>query len=81
MATDEGTCQIILSGMGELHIDVLVNRMNQEYNVVARVGRPQVVYRETIQRSSEGEGRFEKEVAVKIQRGRCWVRLDPAPVG
>ncbi|MFB3073035.1 MAG: elongation factor G [bacterium] len=81
MATDEETGQIILSGMGELHIDVLVNRMNQEYNVVARVGRPQVVYRETIQRSGEGEGRFEKEVAGKIQRGRCWVRLDPAPVG
>ncbi|MFQ6672011.1 MAG: elongation factor G [Candidatus Tectimicrobiota bacterium] len=81
MTTDEETGQVLLSGMGELHIDVVVKRMNQEYNVVAKVGRPQVVYRETIQRSAEGEGRFEREVAGKLQRGHCWVRLDPAPPG
>ncbi|MDA2917301.1 EF-Tu/IF-2/RF-3 family GTPase, partial [Nitrospinae bacterium AH_259_B05_G02_I21] len=79
MTSDEETGQIIISGMGELHIDVLVNRMSREYNVVAKVGRPQVVYRETIQRSAQGEGRFEKEVAGKVQRARCWVRLDPVP--
>jgi elongation factor G len=81
MTNDEETGQIIISGMGELHLDVLVKRMVQEYNVVAKVGRPQVVYRETIQRSAEGEGRFEKEVAGKFQRGRCWVRLDPGQPG
>ncbi len=83
MTSDEETGQIIISGMGELHIDVLVNRMSREYNVVAKVGRPQVVYRETIQRSAQGEGRFEKEVAGKVQRARCWVRLDPvsSPTG
>ena len=83
MTSDEETGQIIISGMGELHIDVLVNRMSREYNVVAKVGRPQVVYRETIQHSAQGEGRFEKEVAGKMQRARCWVRLDPvsSPTG
>lgn len=81
MTSDEETGQIIISGMGELHLDVLVNRMFQEYNVMAKVGRPQVVYRETVQRSAEGEGRFEKEVAGKLQKARCWVRVDPAQPG
>jgi elongation factor G len=80
-SSDEETGQIIISGMGELHLDVLVKRMVQEYNVVAKVGRPQVVYRETIQRPAEGEGRFEKDVAGKLQRARCWVRIEPAPPG
>ncbi len=81
MTSDEETGQVILSGMGELHLDVLVKRMVQEYNVAAKVGRPQVVYRETIQRPADGEGAFEKEVAGRLQKGRCWVRLDPAPPG
>jgi elongation factor G len=81
MTADEETGQIIISGMGELHLDVLVNRMVQEYNVVATVGKPQVVYRETIQKPAESEGFFEKEVAGKLQRGRCWVRLEPTAVG
>ncbi|MGQ9654670.1 MAG: elongation factor G [Thermodesulfobacteriota bacterium] len=74
---DEETGQTIISGMGELHLEILVERMRQEYNVHANVGRPQVVYRETISAQAEREIRFEKEIQGFLNRGHVVIRVEP----
>lgn len=74
---DEETGQTIISGMGELHLEILVERMRQEYNVHANVGRPQVVYRETISAQAEREIRFEKEIQGFLNKGHVVIRVEP----
>ncbi len=78
---DEETGQTILSGMGELHLDVVLRRLKEEFLVPVRAGTPRVVYRETISASGEGEGVFDREIGGKAQFARVIVRLEPAPRG
>jgi len=79
--TDEQTGQLIVSGMGELHLDVLVDRMLREFRVMANVGKPQVAYRETITRSVRSEGEFVRQVGARNLYGRVVLRLDPLDAG
>ncbi|MBK8970722.1 MAG: elongation factor G [Hahellaceae bacterium] len=79
--TDEETGQIIISGMGELHLDILVERMRREFKVEANVGKPQVAYRECIRKRCEIEGKFIRQSGGRGQYGHCWLRFEPAPVG
>ncbi len=79
--TDEETGQTILAGMGELHLDIIVDRMKREFQVEANVGAPQVAYRETITKSVEAEGKFVKQSGGRGQYGHCWVRLEPGEEG
>lgn len=75
--TDEETGQTIISGMGELHLDVLVDRMKREFKVEANIGQPQVAYRETIKTMSEAEGKYIKQSGGRGQYGHCWIRIEP----
>jgi elongation factor G len=75
--TDEETAQTIISGMGELHLDVLVDRMRREFGVEANIGKPQVSYRETIRESIEIEGKFVRQSGGKGQYGHVWLKLEP----
>lgn len=75
--TDEDTLQTIVSGMGELHLEIIVDRMKREYNVEVNVGRPQVSYRETIRKSAEAEGKFVKQSGGRGQYGHAWLRIEP----
>jgi elongation factor G len=79
--TDEETGQIIISGMGELHLDIIVDRMKREFNVDASVGAPQVAYRETIRATVEQEGKFIRQSGGKGQYGHVWLRLEPKENG
>jgi len=79
--TDEETGQTIMSGMGELHLEILVDRMKREYNVEANVGAPQVAYRETIRKSVEQEGKYAKQSGGKGQFGHVWLRIEPNETG
>ncbi len=79
--TDEESGQTIISGMGELHLDILVDRMRREFNVEANVGRPQVAHRETIRKSVEAEGKFVKQSGGRGQYGHVKIRLMPIGVG
>ena len=79
--TDVETGQTILSGMGELHLDILVDRMKREFKVEVNVGRPQVAYRETIRMKSEAEGKFVRQSGGRGQYGHCWLRLEPQEAG
>lgn len=79
--TDEETGQTIISGMGELHLDIIVDRMKREFNVEANIGQPQVSYRETITATAEGEGKFVKQSGGRGQYGHCWVRVEPLETG
>lgn len=74
---DPDTGQRIISGMGELHLEVLVDRIRREHRLEARVGQPQVSYRETISKESEAEGRFEREIAEKMHRAMVRLRMTP----
>ncbi len=78
--TDEESGQTIISGMGELHLDVLVDRMRREFSVEANIGKPQVAYRETIRKSVEIEGKHIKQSGGRGQYGHVWLRLEPLPV-
>ncbi|MYM65195.1 elongation factor G [Pseudomaricurvus sp. HS19] len=76
--TDEETGQTIISGMGELHLDIIVDRMRREFSVEANIGKPQVAYRERITRKSEIEGKFVRQSGGRGQYGHVWVRFEPA---
>ena len=75
--TDEESAQTIISGMGELHLDVLVDRMRREFDVEANIGKPQVSYRETIRESVDIEGKFVRQSGGKGQYGHVWLKLEP----
>jgi len=79
--TDEESGQTIISGMGELHLDIIVDRMKREFKVEANVGRPQVAYRETIRKSVEAEGKFVRQSGGRGQYGHVKIRLEPAEQG
>ena len=79
--TDEETAQTIISGMGELHLDIIVDRMQREFNVGASVGNPQVSYRETIRKPVEAEGKFVRQTGGKGQYGHVWLKLEPREQG
>ncbi|WP_100643690.1 elongation factor G [Alteromonas facilis] len=79
--TDEETGQTIISGMGELHLDIIVDRMKREFGVVCSVGNPQVSYRETIRKSVEVEGKFVRQSGGRGQFGHVWLRLEPQEEG
>ncbi len=81
VATDEESGQTIISGMGELHLDIIVDRMKREFNVEANVGAPQVAYRETIRQSLEHEGKFVRQSGGRGQYGHVWLRLEPQEPG
>ncbi|MCX6782291.1 MAG: elongation factor G [Candidatus Magasanikbacteria bacterium] len=79
--TDEETLQTIISGMGELHLDIIVDRMKREFKVEANVGNPQVAYKETIRTSAEAEGKYIKQSGGRGQYGHCWLRVEPVEAG
>jgi elongation factor G len=79
--TDEESGQTIISGMGELHLDIIVDRMRREFNVEANVGAPQVAYRETIRKSVEQEGKFVRQSGGRGQYGHVWLRIEPQEPG
>jgi len=79
--TDEETLQTIISGMGELHLDIIVDRMKREFNVAANVGKPQVAYKETIKGLAEAEGKYIKQSGGHGQYGHCWLRVEPNETG
>ena len=79
--SDEETGQTIISGMGELHLDILVERMKREFGVECNVGNPQVAYRETIRSTIEVEGKFVRQSGGKGQYGHVWLKLEPLPEG
>jgi elongation factor G len=78
---DEDTGQTVISGMGELHLDVIVRRLMEDFNVSVNVGKPQVVYRETITQAVETEGKFEREIEGVVHFGHVRLRLEPRPRG
>ncbi len=79
--TDDETGQTLISGMGELHLDIIVDRMKREFNVNCNVGNPQVAYRETIRGMAKAEGKFIREHAGKGQYGHVWLKIEPSEVG
>jgi len=79
--TDEESGQTIISGMGELHLEILVDRMKREFNVEANVGAPQVAYREAIRKAVEQEGKFVKQSGGRGQYGHVWIKLEPNETG
>ena len=79
--TDEESGQTIISGMGELHLDIIVDRMKREFNVEANVGAPQVAYRETIRKPVEQEGKFVRQSGGRGQYGHVWLRIEPREPG
>ena len=79
--TDQESGQTIISGMGELHLEIIVDRMKREFNVEATVGAPQVAYRETIRKSVEAEGKFVRQSGGRGQYGHVWLRLEPLEPG
>jgi elongation factor G len=79
--TDEESGQTVISGMGELHLEILVDRMKREFKVEANVGAPQVAYRETIRAAVESEGKFVRQSGGRGQYGHCWLRIEPQEAG
>jgi elongation factor G len=79
--TDEDSGQTIISGMGELHLEILVDRMRREYKVEANVGEPKVAFRETIRKKAEAEGRYIRQTGGSGNYGDCWIRLEPNEPG
>ena len=79
--TDPETNQTIISGMGELHLDIIVDRMRREFKVECTVGKPQVAYRETIRKTVEAEGKCIRQTGGHGQYGHCWLRLEPMEAG
>ncbi len=79
--TDEESGQTIISGMGELHLEIIVDRLKREFKVEANVGKPQVAYRETIRKSVEAEGKFVRQSGGRGQYGHVWLRIEPVEAG
>jgi len=79
--SDEETGQTIIAGMGELHLDIIVDRMKREFKVSAKVGKPQVAYKETIRKKAEAEGKYIKQSGGRGQYGHCWLRVAPLEPG
>jgi elongation factor G len=79
--TDEESGQTIISGMGELHLDIIVERMKREFSVAANIGKPQVAYRETIRKTVEQEGKFVRQTGGRGMYGHVWLKLEPLPGG
>jgi elongation factor G len=79
--TDEESGQTIISGMGELHLDIIVDRMKREFSVEANVGAPQVAYREAIRKAVEQEGKFVKQSGGRGQYGHVWIKMEPNEIG
>ena len=79
--TDEETGQTIISGMGELHLDIIVDRMRREFKVEANIGKPQVSYRETIRKAVEQEGKYIRQTGGRGQYGHVWFKIQPGEVG
>lgn len=78
---DEEIMQTIISGMGELHLEILVDRMKREFNVEANIGKPQVAYKETIKQVAEAEGKYIRQSGGRGQYGHCWLRVEPLEKG
>lgn len=81
MHTDQETGQTIISGMGELHLDIIVDRMLREFKVECNVGKPQVAYRETIRKTVKAEGKFVRQSGGRGQYGHCWLEIEPLEHG
>ncbi len=81
MHTDQETGQTIISGMGELHLEIIVDRLQREFKVGCNVGNPQVAYRETIRKAVESEGKFVRQSGGRGQYGHCWLKLEPQEPG
>ncbi|MBI4835779.1 MAG: elongation factor G [Candidatus Abawacabacteria bacterium] len=81
VSSNEETGQTLIAGMGELHLEIIVDRMKREFKVEANVGKPQVAYRETIQKTTEQEGKYIKQSGGRGQYGHVWLRLDPVEPG
>ena len=79
--TDTETGQTIISGMGELHLEIIVDRLLREFRVEANVGRPQVAYRETIRRAAKAQGKFIRQTGGRGQYGDVWLEVEPLPPG
>ncbi|WP_027897531.1 elongation factor G [Zestomonas thermotolerans] len=79
--TDEESGQTIIGGMGELHLDIIVDRLKREFGVEANIGKPQVAYREAIRNKCEIEGKFVRQSGGRGQFGHCWIRFEPAEEG
>jgi elongation factor G len=77
--TDPDTLQTKISGMGELHLEIIVDRLKREFNVEANVGKPQVAYKETVRKTAKGEGKYIKQTGGKGQYGHCKIELSPVP--
>jgi elongation factor G len=81
VSSDEETGQTLIAGMGELHLDIIIDRMKREFKVEANVGQPQVAYRETIRGEAEAEGKYIKQSGGRGQYGHCWLRVRPLETG
>jgi elongation factor G len=79
--TDEETSQTIISGMGELHLDIIVDRLKREFNVQANIGKPQVAFRETVRKAVEMEGKFIRQSGGRGQYGHVWLKVEPQETG
>ncbi|MBR4262014.1 MAG: elongation factor G [Bacilli bacterium] len=79
VSTNHETGQTVIAGMGELHLDVLVDRMKREFNVEANIGQPQVAYRETIKKAADCEGKYIKQSGGRGQYGHVWIKFEPNP--
>ncbi|MEO7156238.1 MAG: elongation factor G, partial [Vicinamibacterales bacterium] len=79
--TDEQTGQVVIAGMGELHLEIIVDRLKREFGVEASVGKPQVAYKETLTKQAEGHGLFKRQTGGRGQFGDCWIRLFPREPG
>ncbi|MEK7068164.1 MAG: elongation factor G, partial [Patescibacteria group bacterium] len=81
VTSDQETGQTLIAGMGELHLDIIVDRMKREFKVEANVGQPQVAYRETIKQEAEAEGKYIRQSGGRGQYGHCWLRVKPLETG